>query len=147
MKIFIKNLTEYTFYTNKKMIDCMIANNEKLSERAIELMSHTLRAHEIWLNRLRKNDISLKVWENISLNRLSELNKDLYEQTIEIINDKEFDANIAYKNSKGEEFVNKVIDILFHINNHSNYHRGQLNTEFKKSGIEPVLTDYIFYKR
>ncbi|PTT73768.1 DinB family protein, partial [Chryseobacterium sp. HMWF001] len=27
------------------------------------------------------------------------------------------------------------------------YHRGQINSLLKQSGITPILTDYIFYKR
>ncbi|QLH28398.1 MAG: hypothetical protein HWD63_02710 [Candidatus Parvibacillus calidus] len=37
-------------------------------------------------------------------------------------------------------------DIIFHIINHSTYHRGQIAMEFRQSGLEPLNTDYIFYK-
>ena len=50
-------------------------------------------------------------------------------------------------NSKGETFSNKIKDILFHIINHSTYHRAQIATDLKQNGIEPINTDYIFYKR
>jgi uncharacterized damage-inducible protein DinB len=106
-------------------------------------MSHTLRAHEIWLNRLNKNDTQLKEWETLELVNFENLNTALYNRTNEIIDSKNLDSNISYKNSKCDEFNNSLMDVLFHIVNHSNYHRGQINTEFKRLGIEPVLTDYI----
>ena len=147
MKAFIRNLFEYNFYTNNKMISSILTNRDKLSENIIDLMSHTLRAHEIWLNRLTENNIQLKVWEKLEVDNLEKLNADLFNRTIEIINNKILDSNISYKNSKGDEFSNSIIDILFHVVNHSNYHRGQINTELKRLGNEPVVTDYIFYKR
>ncbi|WP_185211767.1 DinB family protein [Sphingobacterium mizutaii] len=35
---------------------------------------------------------------------------------------------------------------MFHIINHSNYHRAQIATELRKQEIEPIQTDYIKYK-
>ena len=37
--------------------------------------------------------------------------------------------------------------MLFHFVNHSTYHRGQIASNLKEHGIEPLVTDYIFYKR
>lgn len=54
---------------------------------------------------------------------------------------------ISYKNSRGERFENSVRDILFHVINHSTYHRGQIATDCKLHGMTPLATDYIFYKR
>ncbi|MCF8317339.1 MAG: hypothetical protein K9I02_01220 [Haliscomenobacter sp.] len=54
---------------------------------------------------------------------------------------------INYSNSKGQLFSNSIQDMLFHIINHSTYHRGQVATEFKRQGLEPLVTDYIFFKR
>lgn len=54
---------------------------------------------------------------------------------------------IGYKTSKGDAFQNTVKDILFHIINHSTYHRGQIAANCKEYGIEPLMSDYIFYKR
>ena len=54
---------------------------------------------------------------------------------------------IIYKNSKGIEFSNTVQDVIFHVINHSTYHRAQIASDLKANGIEPINTDYIFYKR
>ncbi|MCH7396746.1 hypothetical protein MM236_02050 [Belliella sp. DSM 107340] len=60
-----------------------------------------------------------------------------------------FDFNITadYSNSKGQKYSSSVRDILFHIINHSTYHRSQIASELKNQGIEPLITDYIFFKR
>lgn len=46
-----------------------------------------------------------------------------------------------------EQSSPKIKDIMFHIVNHSTYHRAQIATELKDHGIEPLKTDYILYKR
>jgi len=70
-----------------------------------------------------------------------------YDRTLKILEKIEPEKMIVYSNSKGETFTNLVKDIIFHIINHSTYHRGQIAMEFRQSGLEPLNTDYIFYKR
>jgi uncharacterized damage-inducible protein DinB len=47
----------------------------------------------------------------------------------------------------GDTYTNSVQEILFHIINHSTYHRGQIMAQLRESGLEAISTDYIFYKR
>ena len=54
---------------------------------------------------------------------------------------------VHYTNTNGQAFDNSVRDILFNVINHSTYHRGQIAREFREYGPEPLVTDYIFYKR
>jgi uncharacterized damage-inducible protein DinB len=44
-------------------------------------------------------------------------------------------------------FTNTIKDILFHIINHSTNHRGQIAVDFRNNGLEPLVLDYVFYKR
>jgi uncharacterized damage-inducible protein DinB len=54
----------------------------------------------------------------------------------------------AYKNMKGDPFQDKVEDTLFHVVNHSAYHRGQITTMLREAGVEKVAsTDLIHYLR
>ncbi|WP_379084396.1 DinB family protein [Pedobacter sp. UC225_65] len=45
------------------------------------------------------------------------------------------------------QYTGIVKDILFHVFNHSTYHRAQIATLFKESGITPPVTDFIILKR
>jgi uncharacterized damage-inducible protein DinB len=63
-----------------------------------------------------------------------------------ILDEFELDRKIRYANSKGQPFNNSVRDMLFQVINHSTYHRAQIATEFKNNGLDPLLTDYIYYK-
>jgi uncharacterized damage-inducible protein DinB len=87
------------------------------------------------------------VWELHSVQEFQNIDKVNYEQTLEILDKFDLNETIHYSNSKGQAFSNSIRDILFHVINHSTYHRGQIATDFKHSGIEPLATDYIFYKR
>ena len=70
-----------------------------------------------------------------------------HEQSLQILDNVDLDKMIHYNNTKGEASVNSVRDILFHVINHSTYHRGQIATEFRQNGLDPLVTDYIYYKR
>ncbi|WP_209331385.1 DinB family protein [Lunatimonas salinarum] len=46
-----------------------------------------------------------------------------------------------------EALPDKAFGLFNHIVNHSTYHRGQIATLFRESGLQPVVTDYIMLKR
>lgn len=55
---------------------------------------------------------------------------------------------IAYRNTKGDPFVNTLDQMLRHVVNHASYHRGQVTTLLRQLGAEPVSTDLIgFYRQ
>jgi uncharacterized damage-inducible protein DinB len=58
-----------------------------------------------------------------------------------------FNETLTYKNIKGEQHENSVVDIFNHVLLHSTYHRGQLATLVRQLGFTPVVTDYITYCR
>ncbi|HEU0125158.1 MAG TPA: DinB family protein, partial [Flavobacterium sp.] len=87
------------------------------------------------------------VWELHPVQDLKGIENKNYEHTLQILNDYDLKLIINYSNSKGQLFSNSIQDMLFHIINHSTYHRGQIATEFKRQGLEPLVTDYIFFKR
>lgn len=106
-----------------------------------------INAQEIWNARILNHDISVDVWEIRPLENLKNHNKTNYNQSLNILNRTELSQKIEYKNSKGILFSNTVQDIIFHVINHSTYHRAQIASDLKANGIEPINTDYIFYKR
>jgi uncharacterized damage-inducible protein DinB len=55
---------------------------------------------------------------------------------------------LTYKNLKGDTWTDSVEDILFHVVNHSTYHRGQVVTMLREAGVTQVVsTDLIHYLR
>ncbi|AZA85649.1 damage-inducible protein DinB [Chryseobacterium shandongense] len=146
MKEKLIDLFEYTFHFNSEMIKIIAENIENVDEKTISLINHTLNAQQIWNSRILKEN-SFEVWQINPFETLQEINRNNFKKSIEIVHHFDPDQKINYQNSRGANFENTVFEMLFQAINHSTYHRGQINSLLKKDGIDPILTDYIFYKR
>lgn len=146
MKEKLVDLFEYTYHFNKEMIKIISENLEKVEEKTISLINHTLNAQQIWNSRIL-NEKSFEVWQINPFENLNGINQQNFNKSLEIVQKFDPDQKIEYQNSRGTKFENTVFEMLFQAINHSTYHRGQINSLLKQSGITPILTDYIFYKR
>ncbi|WP_335966514.1 DinB family protein [Galbibacter sp. PAP.153] len=146
MKQFFKELFEYSHHFNQGLSDIFIDKPDKTSEKAVKLFNHLLNAHQIWNNRINPEQPTFGVWELHDTKDLKNIDKINYEQTMQILDKFDLNDNLSYTNTKGQVFNNSIQNICFHVINHSTYHRGQIATEFKLHGIEPLVTDYILYK-
>ncbi len=146
MKEKLADLFEYTFHFNKEMIAVISENISGVDEKIISLINHTLNAQQVWNSRI-SGEASFEVWQINPFETLQEINQLNLKKSIGIVKDFDLDQKITYQNSRGTEFENTVFEMLFQAINHSTYHRGQINSLLKQHGIEPLLTDYIFYKR
>ncbi len=148
MKDYFKELLEYSHYYNLEVIRKFNDGDLEfmIPERAIQLLSHTLNAQKIWNNRIAGKEDSVDVWENLEVDELDKAENRNYEETLALLEKEELDRVVKFNNSKGESYENPVRDIIFHIVNHSTYHRGQIATEFRKQGIDPIVSDFVYYK-
>ena len=146
MKEFFKDIFEYHNHFNQKLIEQLIENESSLSERTIPLLSHSINAQQIWNARITNKE-KLGVHAVHSLQECKRIDNANYKETLEILKKHELTENIVYTNSKGTEFNNTIQQILFHIANHFSHHKGQIISDLRQSGINPIVTDYIFYKR
>lgn len=147
MKEFFKDLFEYHRHFNQKMADLFIAESSRISARTIPLFCHSVNAHQIWNTRILKNEQPLGVHQLHSLEFCKDLDLSNYTNTLRILSEVSLSERIRYQTSRGDAFENSVQEILFHVVNHFTHHRGQLVSDLRQSGIEPLVTDYIFYKR
>jgi uncharacterized damage-inducible protein DinB len=147
MKDFFKELFLYNNDVNQKLIKVFESNPDKISEKALKLLSHILNAHQIWNHRIDPQEKISSVWQIHSPDKLKEIDQHNYNKTKIILEKIDLIKTYEYTNSAGQKFTNSVKDILFHVINHSTYHRAQIASDFKESGIEPIVSDYIFYKR
>ncbi len=143
MKTFFEELFEYGHHSNKKLAEKFIENSDKTSAKSIELFSHILNAHQIWNCRVAKDEAPFGVWQVHAPGSFESIDVKNYQKSLHIIDEFEFTHLVRYR----ETMKNSLRDILFHVVNHSTYHRGQIATEFKKAGIEPLISDYIAYRR
>ena len=147
MQSFFQELFQYNHQSNLTLIEAFVTHQHKVSEKSVLLFSHILNAHHIWNNRIDHKTPPFGVWDTHDIQIFTTIHNKNSEMSTDIINRENLARIIAYQNSKGERFENSIRDILFHIINHSTYHRAQIATEFKNNGIAPLVTDYIFYKR
>jgi uncharacterized damage-inducible protein DinB len=147
MRSFFLDKFEYNHSANQQVIALMEANPNAYSEKAKTLIGHTLNAHSIWNHRIQGTLSPLSVWDVFNLSELSELDTQNHFDSKSHINFHNIGSEVKYSNSEGKVFSSEIATILFHIINHSTYHRGQLMTELKLQRVPPISLDYIFFKR
>lgn len=147
MKQFFRELFEYGHHFNQKLGDVFNDRPDKTSEKAVKLYNHLLNAHQIWNNRIDPKQTTFGIWEIHPIQDCKEIDKQNYEHSLLILDEFDLNDTMNYGNTRGQKFSNSIRDIFFHVVNHSTYHRGQIATEFREHGLEPLATDYIFYKR
>ena len=146
MKTFFKELFEYNSHFNQEVISVLNKNPDRASENCIKLLSHILNVHQIWNYKFQPSELPYGAWDIHQIQDTLEMDTKNFEHSCLILDKFELSQPVQYLNSKGQIFENSVRDILFQIINHSTYHRGQIATEFRQIGLEPLLTDYIYYK-
>ncbi len=149
MKEHLKDILEYSHHFNNRLIERFNDGDLHLAipKNSIKLLSHILNAQAIWNQRMKSNTVDVDVWQVHSKDEMQNIEDSNYKETLDILEKMDLDKTIHYSNSKGEKFQNSVQEIMFHIVNHSTYHRGQIAAEMRKNGLEPIVSDYVFYKR
>lgn len=147
MKEFFKELFDYNRVHNQKIIDALNSTPSAASEKTIRLFSHILNAQAIWQDRIQLLPDPCSPWDIHPVEEFRSLDEQNHKKALLVLDQYGLDQVIEYRNSRGEAYRNSVRDILFHVINHGTYHRAQIATLFRQSGVAPVVSDYIFYKR
>ncbi|MBD0724999.1 damage-inducible protein DinB [Flavobacterium sp. L1I52] len=145
--IFFKDTFEYNWHCNQELLELFEKEQQNIPEKSIQLLNHLINAHQIWISRILEQKASVGVWEIQSLEELKNHNTANFNQSMAILKTMDLGMKINYSNSKGISFSNSAQDILFHVINHSTYHRAQITSDLKTNNIDPLNSDYIFYKR
>jgi uncharacterized damage-inducible protein DinB len=147
MEVFFNEIFDYNFYCNKKLIEeCLVLNT--VPSKTISLFSHILNAHHLWNARILNKPSEFEVWQEHEIKDWADIHYENQRSSFEIVSNADnFDKRIDYENTEGRLFTNTLQDILFHIINHSTNHRGQIAVDFRNNGINPIVSDYVYYKR
>ena len=156
----IQHLT-YNLWANERLGHLLMAQDEailnaeqKSSFTTIsKTVFHIWDAELIWLTRL--NGDSLNDWPSKSFTGTkAEMLHGLIKNSTALLNyvrekDESFlTQTIAYKNIKGDPFTSTAEEILFHVVNHSTYHRGQIIALLHSAGAKQMVsTDLINWFR
>jgi uncharacterized damage-inducible protein DinB len=117
---------------------------------ALPLFGHVLAAEHLWLCRLERRETHVAVWPSLSIAEYEALaaeNAHGYQLYLEKLGEADLASVVLYRNSKGDEYTNSVLDILTHVVIHGAYHRGQVAKIIGRGGGQSPNTDYIVYVR
>ena len=145
-----RSLFRYTRWANDRVLRAMRAA-DPVPKRAVELLSHLLRAQDVWFGRIEKTDhATLDLWVDESLAACAERAEASTRRWKTVLDGRaatDLDRSIPYTNSKGTHFETPLRDLLSHVVNHSTHHRAQIALVLREAGIAPPATDYIFFVR
>jgi uncharacterized damage-inducible protein DinB len=135
----------YNTWANRVVLRSLLAART-VPERASAVMAHLIGAEWLWLRRLGHRAAPIEVWPALPLTecegQLLELLRAWQVYLVNLSPDS-LGHEIRYTNSKGENWVNTVADILTHVALHSSYHRGQIATLLGRAGEAAAYSDYI----
>lgn len=147
MKGFFNQLFDYNFYCNKRLVE-ECTKLKVVPENSGLLFSHILNAHHIWNARILGNVPEYQVFQMQACKDWADIHYGNQRNSFEIItNTDNFEKRIDYESSEGRLYTNTLQDMLFHIINHSTYHRAQIATDFRNNGLQPLVLDYTVFKR
>lgn len=145
MQLFFKELLVYTHHCNEALIATFQINTDKISEKSVLLFNHILNAHHNWNIRIIPGQERFDPWSIHPAADHAAIAQANFELSNRIIDLFDPDQVIPFTIGSGQAYENTVRNILFHVINHSTYHRGQIAMEFRQAGIQPPASDYIWH--
>lgn len=146
IKEFFLDKFEYDLRSNERWVKTMLEHENELPQSVIKSFSHIINVHHIWISRILEQPIESNSWETLPIDYWIKLVQENYLKTEDCLEKNEFDGKIEFTSEEGVPLEKDIIDILYHILNHSNYHRGQISLELKNAGIQPPVFNFISYK-
>lgn len=146
MKSFFLEKFEYDFYASKNLIEHIEQQESFVSSFVFKSFSHIINVHHIWLSRLKGSKAESNFWDELPLFYFQKLLEANYTETIDFIERIELENKINYHSSEGVEFTKSMNDVLYHILNHSNYHRAQIIMDLKNNNLAVPSFNFITFK-
>ena len=145
MKDFFVDKFEYDFRSNQTWVNVLKNHEDDLSDFVFKSMSHIINVHHIWISRVLEKTAESHTWDILPIDFWDQLMHDNLHQTIDYLEHVEFTEKINYHSEEGVQYTKSSVDILYHILNHSNYHRAQIAMELRKLGMTPPAFNFIAY--
>ena len=136
---------EYDFQSNKRWCKLLEENEEKLNEYILKSFSHLINVHHIWVSRLRGESPESFIDDKLPVDYWLKLCHENLLKTTDYLNNLDSNEKVSYHDEQGVMVSKDSIDILYHILNHSNYHRAQVSRELRLLGITPPSFNFISF--
>lgn len=142
---YLTRLFAYDNWGNREVLAALRTVQEPPA-RSMKFIAHILAAERLWFDRLQQHDQTVLVWPEMTLDECDAMASDLaklWKSYLATTSEDNLATSVRYHNSKGEEWNNRVDDILTHVIMHSVYHRGQIAADMRNAGMTPAYTDFI----
>jgi uncharacterized damage-inducible protein DinB len=156
----IKKYAAYNLWANKIIVeflntlDSELLNVEYVSSFTSirKTLYHIYDAEKIWYQRIIKSEhIEWPPSKHFSISENPKVILEASQKIYDLVNDSEdffFRDCTSYRDSKGIEYNTNNEEILHHVFNHSAFHRGQIITLVRQSGVNQLpSTDFITFIR
>ena len=153
-----KNLLDYNRWANNLTLDAVatLSQDQFITEivssyRSVrDTLTHILSSEWVFLMRCLgespKQLLDPATFPDLKSLRMKWDEVDLqWQKYLSELSEESFHNVIAYRNFRGEIWKYQLNQILQHVVNHSTYHRGQITTQLRTLGANPVMTDYLYY--
>lgn len=148
MKELLKRQMDFEYWANNELL-VKLKEANPLNERALFLYSHMMSANSIWLNRIKGEPVTINLFQERTLAECEVLLQTNYENWNAFF--KESDEEVLLSEIKFHfpiDNTTRVIDVadsIFHITNHSSYHRGQIVSLLKGTVTVLPHLGYVFF--
>jgi uncharacterized damage-inducible protein DinB len=161
MKTLLAQFAAYNLWANGVLTACILELPPDVQTKEIvssfpslqATLLHMLDAESIWWQRMKLQEQIVRPSTTFSGNT-QELSKELLEQSkqwndwVQAAQEHMLEHEFIYHTSKREKFKQPVWQVLLHLFNHGTYHRGQLITMLRQSGVTKLPnTDFIAWSR
>lgn len=136
---------EYDFRCNQRWIEILQKHEDDLTPYIFKSFSHVVNVHHIWMHRLLEIPAESFTWDLLPIDYWEPLAQENHLKTIDFLEKQELNNKINYTSEEGIAYEKEIIDILYHILNHSNYHRAQISRDLRTLDIQPPAFNFISF--
>jgi uncharacterized damage-inducible protein DinB len=161
MKELLSQSAAYNAWANLKLLEVINSLPEEKQKAEVpssfsslyKTVLHMWDAESAWWQRMKMHERIIIPSENfkgsmkdVSNGLLAQSNQ--WKDWIDNASEMALEHVFQYYNTKREMFKQPVFQVILHVFNHDNYHRGQLVNMFRQLGVEKIpQTDFIVWSR
>jgi len=161
MKELLSQSATYNAWANLKLLEVINSLPEEKQKTEVpssfsslyKTVLHMWDAESAWWQRMKMHERIIIPSENfngsmkdVSNGLLAQSNQ--WKDWIDNASEMALEHVFQYYNTKRELFKQPVFQVILHVFNHDNYHRGQLVNMFRQLGVEKIpQTDFIVWSR
>ncbi|MBS1759178.1 MAG: DinB family protein [Bacteroidetes bacterium] len=161
MKELLYEMSAYNLWATQRLLSVVASLTEEQLQKILpssfgsvkKTLLHIWNAESIWWQRMKLQERILAPSENFEGEIKTLHNEILIQSTMwkdwtEGASEMMLEHVLQYHNTKKEYFKQPCWQIVFHVFNHTNYHRGQLVNMLRQLNIENIpATDFIVWSR